>query len=271
MHHTSEHHRTAFRRDNIGQIFQQYNLLPTLNIADNIRFCRQLKGLPEDAGLWRQILSALDLMPLLGRYPEEVSGGQQQRAAIARALYMEPKILLADEPTYSLDERNAEAVMRLLTTLTRQLNCALLLVTHSEKLRSTWMAVFVCKEDSCMLWPVVKALLGHYRRYPLQICLVWLGLTLGVSLLVGVTAINHHARQSYEHGEKLFSNPLPYRIRSKHIANKIPQGLYIQLRRDGFQQCVPFDDYRFSTTSGLDLILQGIDPSLYSLSTTANP
>lgn len=52
-----------------------------------------------------------------------------------------------------------------------------------------------------MLWPVVKALLGHYRRYPLQICLVWLGLTLGVSLLVGVTAINHHARQSYEHGE----------------------------------------------------------------------
>ncbi len=92
MHHTSEHHRTAFRRDNIGQIFQQYNLLPTLNIADNIRFCRQLKGLPEDAGLWRQILSALDLMPLLGRYPEEVSGGQQQRAAIARALYMEPKI-----------------------------------------------------------------------------------------------------------------------------------------------------------------------------------
>ncbi|KFD93829.1 putative aBC transporter permease protein [Vibrio cholerae] len=111
-----------------------------------------------------------------------------------------------------------------------------------------------------MLWPVVKALLGHYRRYPLQICLVWLGLTLGVSLLVGVTAINHHARQSYEHGEKLFSNPLPYRIRSKHIANKIPQGLYIQLRRDGFQQCVPFDDYRFSTTSGLDLILQGVDP-----------
>lgn len=111
-----------------------------------------------------------------------------------------------------------------------------------------------------MLWPVVKALLGHYRRYPLQIFLVWLGLTLGVSLLVGVTAINHHARQSYEHGEKLFSNPLPYRIRSKHIANKIPQGFYIQLRRDGFQQCVPFDDYRFSTTSGLDIILQGVDP-----------
>ncbi|MBF4434073.1 ABC transporter ATP-binding protein [Vibrio anguillarum] len=133
MHDTSENKRTAYRRNNIGHIFQQFNLLPTLNLADNIRFCRQLKGMPEDQGLLRQILSSLDLMPLLGRYPEEVSGGQQQRAAIARSLYMEPKILLADEPTGSLDERNAEAVMRLLTTLTRQLDCTLLLVTHSEK------------------------------------------------------------------------------------------------------------------------------------------
>ncbi|MDA0147716.1 ABC transporter ATP-binding protein [Vibrio sp. LaRot3] len=133
MHDGKESKRTAYRRNNIGLIFQQFNLLPTLNIADNIRFCRQLKGLPEDQGLWRQILSALDLMPLLGRYPEEVSGGQQQRAAIARALYMEPKLLLADEPTGSLDERNAEAVMRLLTTLTKQLECTLFLVTHSEK------------------------------------------------------------------------------------------------------------------------------------------
>lgn len=133
MNEASETKRTAYRRNNIGHIFQQFNLLPTLNVADNIRFCRQLKGLQEDRGLWRQILSALDLMPLLGRYPEEISGGQQQRAAIARALYMEPKILLADEPTGSLDERNAEAVMRLLTTLSRQLECTLLLVTHSQK------------------------------------------------------------------------------------------------------------------------------------------
>lgn len=111
-----------------------------------------------------------------------------------------------------------------------------------------------------MLWPVVKALLGHYRRYPLQIFLVWLGLTLSVSLLVGVTAINNHARQSYEHGEKLFSNPLPYRIRTKHVANKIPQGFYVQLRRDGFNQCAPFDSYRLTTQSGADMTLLGIDP-----------
>ncbi|MBD1577317.1 MULTISPECIES: ABC transporter ATP-binding protein [Vibrio] len=133
MHDAAEKQRTAFRRNNIGLIFQQFNLLTTLNIADNIRFCRQLKGLPEDLKLWRQILSSLDLMPLLGRYPEEVSGGQQQRAAIARALYMEPSLLLADEPTGSLDEKNAEAVMRLLISLTTQMECTLLLVTHSER------------------------------------------------------------------------------------------------------------------------------------------
>ncbi|MFL7011994.1 ABC transporter ATP-binding protein [Enterovibrio norvegicus] len=133
LHALPERERTRFRRHSIGMVFQQFNLLPTLTVADNIRFCRQLKGLYEDESLWRQIMSALDLMPLLGRYPEEISGGQQQRAAIARALYMEPKILLADEPTGSLDERNADAVMRLLTTLTTALDCSLLVVTHSEK------------------------------------------------------------------------------------------------------------------------------------------
>ncbi|WP_341663930.1 ABC transporter permease [Vibrio sp.] len=111
-----------------------------------------------------------------------------------------------------------------------------------------------------MLWPVVKALLGHYRRYPFQILLVWLGLTLGVSLLVGVTSINNHAKSSYQHGEKLFSNPLPYRIRPKHITNKIPQGFYVQLRRDGFNQCAPFDRLRLNLSNGSELILVGLDP-----------
>ncbi|WP_045419845.1 ABC transporter permease [Vibrio jasicida] len=111
-----------------------------------------------------------------------------------------------------------------------------------------------------MLWPVVKALLGHYRRYPLQIILVWLGLTLGVSLLVGVTSINQHAKQSYETGEKLFSNPLPYRIRTKHSANKIPQGFYIQLRRAGFNQCAPFDVLHLDTNTDISLMLVGVDP-----------
>ncbi|GAM58651.1 attF component of attEFGH ABC transport system [Vibrio ishigakensis] len=82
-----------------------------------------------------------------------------------------------------------------------------------------------------MLWPIAKALLGHYKRHPLQIFLVWLGLSLGISVLVGVLAINQHAKLSYTSGERLFSNPLPYRIQSKNSANTIPQAFYIQLRR----------------------------------------
>lgn len=110
-----------------------------------------------------------------------------------------------------------------------------------------------------MLLPVVKALLGHYRRYPLQIFLVWLGLTLSVSLLVGVTAINHHARQSYQDSETLFANPFPYQIRTKQLVNRIPQGFYVQLRREGFQQCVPFDSHRVMTQNGTDFTLLGVD------------
>lgn len=111
-----------------------------------------------------------------------------------------------------------------------------------------------------MLWPVVKALLGHYRRYPLQIVLVWLGLTLGGSFLVGVTSVNQYARMAYEHGERLFDNPLPYRIRPAQIASKIPQGFYIQLRQEGFQQCVPFENTKVTLADGQSLTLVGIDP-----------
>jgi len=145
IHAVTERERTAFRRHHIGLIFQQFNLLPTLTTQDNIAFCRQLKGLPEKPELWRTIVSALDLKPLLKRYPEEMSGGQQQRAAIARALYMEPDILLADEPTGSLDERNARAVMGLLTGLCEQLNCSLLLVTHSKQVASHMNGSIVLK------------------------------------------------------------------------------------------------------------------------------
>ena len=111
-----------------------------------------------------------------------------------------------------------------------------------------------------MLRPVVKALLGHYRRHPLQLVLVWFGLTLGVSIFVGVAAVNQHARQSYMDGEKLFSNPLPYRIRPKHSANRIPQGFYVQLRREGFNQCIPMDRLRVETKSGRDLSIVGVEP-----------
>ncbi|MGF1681897.1 FtsX-like permease family protein [Photobacterium minamisatsumaniensis] len=113
--------------------------------------------------------------------------------------------------------------------------------------------------------PVAKALWGHYKRHPLQIVLVWFGLTLGIALLVGVLGVNQQARESYRDGEQLFSNPFPHRIRHNQPSLKVPQGFYIQLRREGFKQCVPFDQARVVTDKGQDFELVGIDPiSLFS-------
>ncbi|AJR08905.1 ABC transporter permease [Photobacterium gaetbulicola] len=108
--------------------------------------------------------------------------------------------------------------------------------------------------------PVAKALWGHYKRHPLQIVLVWLGLTLGIALLVGVMGVNQQARESYRDGELLFSNPFPYRIRHSQPALKVPQGFYVQLRRDGFSQCVPMDELRITLDNGRSLELVGLDP-----------
>ncbi|MGF1727689.1 ABC transporter permease [Photobacterium nomapromontoriensis] len=113
--------------------------------------------------------------------------------------------------------------------------------------------------------PVARALWGHYKRHPLQIVLVWFGLTLGIALLVGVMGVNQQARESYRDGEQLFSNPFPYRIRHYQPSLKVPQGFYIQLRRAGFEQCVPLDQLTLVTDDHRDIELVGVDPiALYS-------
>ncbi len=121
-----------------------------------------------------------------------------------------------------------------------------------------------------MLWPVVKSLLGHYRRHPIQMLLVWLGLTLGVSVLVGVLAISQHAKTSYQSGKKLFTDPFTYRIQPKDTTNKIPQGFYVHLRRQGFVQCIPADLKRVYTSKGVELHIVGTDPLAF-INTKASP
>jgi putative ABC transport system permease protein len=111
-----------------------------------------------------------------------------------------------------------------------------------------------------MLNPVCKALWGHYRRHPVQMLLVWLGLTLGIALLVGVMAVNQQAKISYKKGEQLFSNPYPYRIRSAQSNESLPQGFYIQLRRAGFSNCAPLELTQLTSSQGRDLPIIGIDP-----------
>jgi len=113
-----------------------------------------------------------------------------------------------------------------------------------------------------MSWPVTKALLGHYRRYPLQFVLVWLGLTLGVSLFTGVIAINHHILKSYQHGEKLFANPLPYHIISKDLNAEFPYSAFDNIIKQGITQCLPIESSKLQTESGYELTLIGVKPTV---------
>jgi putative ABC transport system ATP-binding protein len=121
------------RRDRIGIIFQQFNLIPSLTVAANIGFQARLAG-RFDAGWTAHMAGVLGLSALLGRYPDELSGGQQQRVAIGRALGSRPGLILADEPTGNLDEATGEAVLGLMLDLVAEAGAALLMVTHSDRL-----------------------------------------------------------------------------------------------------------------------------------------
>ncbi len=118
-----------------------------------------------------------------------------------------------------------------------------------------------------MFVPVAKAVWGHYRKHKLQLVLVWFGLTLGISLLVGVLAINFQARLSYERNAQLLNNPFPYTIVNKDLGKRVPDETYISLRRQGFSQCVPLERTVLTTPDHVLEIL-GIDPiALLNLST----
>ena len=122
-----------WRREGIGLVFQQYNLIGSLGVAANLAFQARLAGRHDPA--WVDYLAdRLGLAPLLSRYPEQLSGGQQQRVAIGRALAARPPLVLADEPTGSLDEASSEAVLELLLQLVGEAGSSLLMVTHSARL-----------------------------------------------------------------------------------------------------------------------------------------
>jgi len=129
----SEAALNRLRRQTVGMVFQQFHLLPTLTVRDNIRFVAALNH-SENLDLEHHLIKTLNLSPLLSRYPEQLSGGQQQRVAIARALLPKPALVLADEPTGSLDEAHSSAVIELLLDLCRATGTSLLLATHSEQI-----------------------------------------------------------------------------------------------------------------------------------------
>ena len=126
--------RTLFRRRHVGFVFQAFNLIPTLTVSENLRLPLELNGLESDAD--ERISSCLERLGLVDktdRYPEQLSGGEQQRVAVARALVHEPSLLVADEPTGNLDLETGREVLALLDRMTREAGKTLVMATHSPE------------------------------------------------------------------------------------------------------------------------------------------
>lgn len=127
----------AFRRDNLGFVFQEFNLLDTFSVEDNIFLPLVLSGktYPEMSAKLQPIVEQLHIKDILKKYPYEISGGQKQRAAVARALITSPKLILADEPTGALDSKSTDELLRLFAEINRT-GQTILVVTHSVKAAS---------------------------------------------------------------------------------------------------------------------------------------
>jgi len=137
----------AFRRDNLGFVFQDFNLLDTFTIEDNIYLPLVLAGktYSEMNRRLQPIAARLGIGEILKKYPYEVSGGQKQRAAVARAMITEPRLILADEPTGALDSRASDELLRLFGEVNRQ-GQTILMVTHSIKAASAASRVLFIKD-----------------------------------------------------------------------------------------------------------------------------
>ena len=126
----------ALRNQEIGFIFQLHHLLPDFSALENVMLPGLIAGHSQEAARTRaaEILERVGLSARLSHRPGELSGGEQQRVAVARALVLEPRLVLADEPTGNLDPETGEGVLRLLLALNRAMSVAMVVVTHSEKL-----------------------------------------------------------------------------------------------------------------------------------------
>ena len=136
LHQATEAQLTAYRREKLGIVFQFFNLLPTMSVLENVCLPLLLRGesIAQARAKAAAMLELVDLTDRLGHGMHQLSGGQLQRTAIARALVHEPAVLLADEPTGNLDSSNAAQVMELLQKISSQRRTTMLVVTHSEEI-----------------------------------------------------------------------------------------------------------------------------------------
>ena len=151
----------AFRRDNIGFIFQTYNLLPVYSVYENVLFPLLLMGKAENSvrEKVRTLVDLVGLSPEIDKKPTELSGGQCQRVAIARALVKEPSVVLADEPTANLDAENSYHILDLMKKLNRDFNAAFVFCTHDEKV-TQFVRREIRLEDGYVKWDKTKEVGG---------------------------------------------------------------------------------------------------------------
>lgn len=134
----------ALRRDRIGFVFQAPYLIPFLDVIDNVALLPMLAGMPNGEARTRavELLTALDVQHRAQAMPSQLSGGEQQRVAIARGLVNRPPVILADEPTAPLDSERALAVVRILNAMAQQYQTAIIVVTHDEKIIPTFRRIY---------------------------------------------------------------------------------------------------------------------------------
>lgn len=144
----TEHDRTLFRRQYIGFVFQLFNLIPTLTVLENVLLPLELTGKLKKAHHEHvsRLLTAVRLTDRINSFPDKLSGGEQQRVAILRALIHKPLLLLADEPTGNLDSDTSRQVLNLMTTLVRKEGKTLVLVTHSQEVAQLADRIFVFRK-----------------------------------------------------------------------------------------------------------------------------
>lgn len=138
----------ALRRDKIGFVFQAPYLIPFLDVTDNVALLPMLAGIPKDEAREKalELLTALDVQHRAHAMPAQLSGGEQQRVAIARGLVNRPPVILADEPTAPLDSERAMTVIRILNDMAKKYETAIIVVTHDEKIIPTFRRIYQIRD-----------------------------------------------------------------------------------------------------------------------------
>lgn len=133
---------TIFRRRNIGVIYQFFNLIPNISVRKNILLPLLLDNKREDKKYFDEIIRTLGIEEKLDRFPKQLSGGEQQRVAIARSLITRPAIILADEPTGNLDRKNSEEISSLFRLVNKRFKSTIIIITHDEKVANSCDRVY---------------------------------------------------------------------------------------------------------------------------------